>query len=140
VIGNGDIFSVEAAVKCLEQTGADGVMCSRGTLGYPFLVGEVDRFLKTGELFPPPTPIQRLECAREHLQALWEYKGDRGVRQARKHMTWYAKGFVGAAELRGQLSLVETVNQGLDLIDRAMEKLANGYEPEIETESNFALT
>jgi tRNA-dihydrouridine synthase B len=140
VIGNGDIFSVEAAVKCLEQTGADGVMCSRGTLGYPFLVGEVDRFLKTGELLPPSTPIQRLECAREHLQALWEYKGDRGVRQARKHMTWYAKGFVGAAELRGQLSLVETVNQGLDLIDRAMEKLAHGYEPEIETESNFAFT
>jgi tRNA-dihydrouridine synthase len=36
VIANGDMFSVEAAVKCLEQTGADGVMCSRGTLGYPF--------------------------------------------------------------------------------------------------------
>ncbi|MDZ7959286.1 MAG: tRNA dihydrouridine synthase DusB [Aulosira sp. DedQUE10] len=139
VIGNGDIFSVEAAVKCLEQTGADGVMCSRGTLGYPFLVGEVDYFLKTGEMLPPPTPSQRLECAREHLQALWEYKGDRGVRQARKHMTWYAKGFVGAADLRGQLSLVETVHQGLDLIDRAIEQLAKGYEPELDTESNFAL-
>lgn len=138
VIGNGDIFSVEAAMKCLEQTGADGVMCSRGTLGYPFLVGEVDYFLKTGELLPPPTPIQRLECAREHLQALWEYKGNRGVRQARKHMTWYAKGFVGAADLRGQLSAVETVNQGLDLIDRAIEQLTKGYEPELDAESNFA--
>ena len=41
----------------------------------------------------------------------------RGVRQARKHMTWYAKGFVGAADLRGKLSLMETVQQGLDLID-----------------------
>ena len=48
VIGNGDIFSVEAAMRCLEETGADGVMCSRGTLGYPFMVGEVDYFLKTG--------------------------------------------------------------------------------------------
>ncbi|MEH1786809.1 tRNA dihydrouridine synthase DusB [Nostoc sp.] len=132
VIGNGDIFSVEAAVKCLEQTGADGVMCSRGTLGYPFLVGEIDRFLKTGEILPPPTPIQRLECARDHLQALWEYKGDRGVRQARKHMTWYAKGFVGAAELRGQLSLVEKVDQGLAMIDQTIEKLANGYEEEAQ--------
>lgn len=136
VIGNGDIFSVEAAVKCLEQTGADGVMCSRGTLGYPFLVGEVDHFLKTGETLPAPTPIQRLECARDHLQALWEYKGDRGVRQARKHMTWYAKGFVGAAELRGQLSVIETVQQGLDLIDQTIEKLAHGYEP-IEEVENF---
>lgn len=137
VIGNGDIFSVEAAVKCLEETGADGVMCSRGTLGYPFLVGEVDHFLKTGELLPAPNPIQRMECAREHLYALWEYKGDRGVRQARKHLTWYAKGFVGAAELRGNLSLVETVQQGLDLIDRAIEKLATGYElVELEAESS----
>ncbi|HIK07558.1 MAG TPA: tRNA dihydrouridine synthase DusB [Trichormus sp. M33_DOE_039] len=136
VIGNGDIFSVEAAVRCLEQTGADGVMCSRGTLGYPFLVGEIDHFLKTGEILPAPTPIQRLECARDHLQALWEYKGDRGVRQARKHMTWYAKGFVGAAELRGQLSVVETVQQGLDLIDRAIEQLTHGYEP-IEEAENF---
>jgi nifR3 family TIM-barrel protein len=128
VIANGDIFSVEAALKCLEQTGADGVMCSRGTLGYPFLVGEIDNFLKTGEELPPPTPIQRLECAKEHLQALYEYKGDRGVRQARKHMTWYAKGFAGAADLRGQLSVVENVQQGVDLIDRAIEQLANGYE------------
>jgi tRNA-dihydrouridine synthase B len=138
VIGNGDIFSVEAAVKCLAETGADGVMCSRGTLGYPFLVGEVDHFLKTGELLPPPSPIGRLQCAREHLQALWEYKGDRGVRQARKHMTWYAKGFVGAAELRGNLSLVENVDQGLALIDQAIAQLAHGFEPETERESHLA--
>lgn len=123
IIANGDIFSVDAAVRCLEMTGADGVMCSRGTLGYPFLVGEVDHFLKTGEQKPAPTPVERLQCAREHLQMLWEYKGDRGVRQARKHMTWYAKGFAGAADLRGQLSTIETVHQGLDLIDRAIEYL-----------------
>jgi nifR3 family TIM-barrel protein len=123
VIANGDIFSAEAAVKCLEQTGADGVMCSRGTMGYPFLVGEIDYFLKTGQEKTPPTLVQRLQCAREHLQGLWDYKGDRGVRQARKHMTWYAKGFPGAAELRGQLSTIETLQQGLQLIDQGIEHL-----------------
>ncbi len=123
VIANGDIFSVEAAVTCLEQTGADGVMCSRGTMGYPFLVGEIDHFLKTGQEKLAPTPIERLECAREHLQMLFEYKGDRGVRQARKHMTWYAKGFMGAAELRGQLSTIENVQQGVEIIDRAIARL-----------------
>ncbi|MBE9188984.1 tRNA dihydrouridine synthase DusB [Gloeocapsopsis crepidinum LEGE 06123] len=131
VIANGDIFSVEAAVRCLEQTGADGVMCSRGTLGYPFLVGEIDYFLKTGQELPPPTPVERLQCAREHLQALWEYKGDRGVRQARKHMTWYAKGFTGAAELRGLLSVIETVDQGLEVIDQAIVQLVD-YEAKSE--------
>lgn len=124
VIANGDIFSVAAAVRCLEETGADGVMCSRGTLGYPFLVGEVDHFLRTGELRPTPSPVERLQCARDHVQMLWEYKGDRGIRQARKHMTWYAKSFPGAAELRGQLAVIENVSQGVELLDRAIARLA----------------
>ncbi|MDS3861880.1 tRNA dihydrouridine synthase DusB [Thermosynechococcaceae cyanobacterium BACA0444] len=124
VIANGDIFSVEAAVQCLLETRADGVMCSRGTLGYPFLVGEIDHFLKTGQLKPAPTATERLQCARDHLIALWEYKGLSGIRQARKHLTWYAKGFAGAADLRGELCLIETVEQGTSLLDQAMERLA----------------
>jgi tRNA-dihydrouridine synthase B len=63
------------------------------------------------------------------LEMLWEYKGDRGIRQARKHMTWYAKGFMGASELRGQLATVETLDQGLALMDRAIDRLAShGWE------------
>lgn len=125
VIANGDIFSVEAAVQCLEETGADGVMCSRGTLGYPFLVGEIDYFLKTGKELPPPTPVERLECAKEHLQALYEYKGERGIRQSRKHMTWYAKAFPGAGELRGHLAKIETVAEGVELIEKAIAQLSS---------------
>lgn len=123
VIANGDIFSVDAALRCLEETGADGVMCSRGTLGYPFLVGEIDYFFKNGEERVPPTAVEKLECAKDHLRALWEYKGDRGIRQARKHMTWYAKGFPGAGELRGKLATVESVEEGCNLIDRVIENL-----------------
>ena len=125
-IANGDIVSVESAVRCLEETGADGVMCSRGTLGYPFLVGEIDHFLKTGRQLPPPTPLQRLQYAREHLQGLWEYKGERGIRQARKHLAWYCKGFPGAGELRDRLSRTETVEAGYALLDDAIERLKLG--------------
>ncbi|MGK7901964.1 MAG: tRNA dihydrouridine synthase DusB [Hormoscilla sp.] len=140
VIGNGDIFSVEAAVRCLEETGADGLMCSRGTLGYPFLVGEIDYFLKTGKQLPPPTAVERLLCAREHLQALYEYKGDRGIRQARKHMTWYAKGFPNAGELRGKLAKIESVTAGVELIDRAIASLtAMGYTEAQEIEQRQAI-
>lgn len=123
VIANGDIFSIEAAVNCLEITKADGVMCSRGTLGYPFLVGEIDYFLRTGKLLPSATAKQRLDCAREHLQGLWEYKGQRGIYQARKHLSWYCKGFPGASELRDQVSRIETVEQGQQLLDKAIEFL-----------------
>lgn len=123
VIANGDIFSLEAALECLKQTGADGVMCSRGTMGYPFLVGEVDHYLQTGERRPEPTPLERLQIAKEHLQDLYDYKGISGLAQARKHLTWYAKGFGGASILRDKLCRINTLQEGLDLLDRAIDNL-----------------
>ncbi len=122
VIANGDIFSVEAAVKCLEITQADGVMCSRGTLGYPFLVGEIDHFLKTGTILPPPSVTTKLQCAKKHLLGLWEYKGQRGIYQSRKHLAWYCTGFPGAAELRDQVSQIESLEQGYEILDQAIQE------------------
>jgi tRNA-dihydrouridine synthase B len=135
VIANGDIFSVESALRCLSQTGADGIMCSRGTLGYPHLVGEIDHFLKTGELISPPSAVERLRCAREHLLMLWEYKGLRGIRQARKHMAWYAKDFLGAAELRDQLCQIDSAEQGCRLLDEAIARLIDSSEQGVETKA-----
>ncbi|MGF1459806.1 MAG: tRNA dihydrouridine synthase DusB [Leptolyngbyaceae cyanobacterium] len=123
VIANGDINSVEAAIRCLELTQADGVMCSRGTLGYPFLVGEIDYFLKTGDRLPTPTTIDRLLCAQEHLRLIANYKGYRGICQARKHMTWYVKGFPGAADLREDLCRIESVAEGTALLQQAIATL-----------------
>ncbi|MGB2925691.1 MAG: tRNA dihydrouridine synthase DusB [Limnothrix sp.] len=123
VIANGDIFSVDAAIACLQQTGADGVMCSRGTLGYPFLVGEIDHFLRTGEYAPQPTAIELMQCAKEHLDGLWEYKGQKGIFQSRKHLAWYCKGFPGVAELRDKLARINSVAEGHFLLDGAINQL-----------------
>lgn len=123
VIANGDIFSVATAQACLEQTGADGVMCSRGSLGNPWLVGAIDHFLKTGEPLPPVTARQRLEWAKEHLQCLWDYKGQRGLFQARKHLAWYCKDFSGAAQLREQMFQITSVAEGEKLLDQALAAL-----------------
>ncbi|MEM9766285.1 MAG: tRNA dihydrouridine synthase DusB [Cyanobacteria bacterium P01_D01_bin.71] len=135
VIANGDIDSVEAAVRCLEITQADGVMCSRGTLGYPFLVGDLDAFLKNGDRLPAPTNIDRLLCAQKHLQLLASYKGHRGICQSRKHMTWYAKGFAGAAELRKALCRIESVAEGEDLLQAAIARLTEQGETACRWES-----
>ncbi len=126
VIANGDIVSVESAVRCLQQTGADGVMCSRGTLGYPFLVGEIDAYLKTGVVPTAPTPSDLLWCAREHLHLLWRYKGQKGIHQSRKHMAWYVKGFDGAAALRQALCQIESVEGGYALLDQAIDQQPQG--------------
>jgi nifR3 family TIM-barrel protein len=122
VIANGDIMSIEAAIACLNQTQADGVMCSRGTLGYPFLVGQIDHFLKTGEMLPPPPWPERLAIAKDHLQGLWEYKGKRGIFQARKHLSWYLKGFPGVGQIREELFKIESVEQGEALLDRLIDR------------------
>ena len=129
IIANGDIHSVEAAVNCLEATGADGVMCSRGTLGYPFLVGEVDYYLKSGQFKSKPTIAEILTCAKEHLILLADYKGDRGIYQSRKHMTWYCKGFPGAHELRAKLSQIRSLEEGTTLLDQAIQHLSFNLYP-----------
>ncbi len=125
VIANGDINSVAAAVQCLNETRADGVMCSRGTLGNPFLVGEIDHYFKTGNLKPETSTCDRLRCAQEHLKALWDYKGRYGLLQARKHMTWYVTGFPGANQLRERMCLIESVEQGCELLENAIAHLPN---------------
>ena len=114
---------MEAAVKCLQATNADGVMCSRGTLGAPFLVGEIDYFLKTGHILPPPAPKERLQLAKEHLQGLWEYKGERGIYQSRKHLAWYCQAFPGASQLREQLSRIASIEEGWEILDRGIAQL-----------------
>lgn len=134
VIANGDIFDLDSALRCLEVTGADGVMCSRGTLGYPVLVGQIDYYLKTGGKLPEPTSMELLSLAREHLQGLWEYKGQRGIFQARKHLSWYCKGFAGAADLRDRFSRLGSVEEGYEVIDRAIEAIGSESVPFVERE------
>ncbi len=123
VIANGDIFSIDAALACLEQTGADGVMCSRATMGNPALVGQLDHFFKTGERLPDPTARERLYLVREHIQMLCKFKGERGLHQARKHATWYIKGIAGASILRAQLARMTSLAQAEDLIEAALHNL-----------------
>jgi len=66
-----------------------------------------------------------LQVAKEHLQGLWDYKGIHGLYQSRKHMTWYAKGFEGAAALRDRLSRIESLQDGFDCLDFAIAQLAD---------------
>ena len=69
VIANGDVFTPDDARKCLELTGADGVMVGRGTMGAPWLVGQIDAALK-GRRSPTPGASERLRIAADQLQAL----------------------------------------------------------------------
>ena len=117
LIANGDINSADDAKRCLEQTGADGVMVGRGTMGCPWLVGQIDAALKGRPVPATPEAIERLALAREHLLALVDSRGDHGLLIARKHMGWTCTGFPGAPQLRHALMRAPTPAEALALLD-----------------------
>ncbi|MFO8238449.1 MAG: tRNA dihydrouridine synthase DusB [Prochlorococcaceae cyanobacterium] len=124
VIANGDIHSPADARRCLEVTGADGVMVGRGTMGAPWLVGQIDAALRGRPVPPTPTPAERLALAAEQLQALVAAKGDHGLLIARKHMGWTCIGFPGAPQLRHALMRAPSPGEALGLLEQAQTRLA----------------
>lgn len=103
VIGNGDIFSGQAAVQMLEQTGCDGLMVARGAEGNPWIFAEIKSAL-AGEPYRAPTLAERKAMIFEHLQLALDQKGEfAAMQEMKKHLLWYTKGLAGAAALRREL-------------------------------------
>lgn len=126
VIVNGDIETIDDAMRALEQSGADGVMIGRGAYGRPWFLGQVAQFLATGERRPDPTLAERLGIVLEHFDAMIDHYGPgTGVRMARKHVAWYSKGLQGSADFRSQ------VNQLADAA-KVREAIVGFYTPLLE--------
>ena len=123
VIANGDVNSPEKALRCLRITGADGVMVGRGSMGAPWLVGQIDAALSDRPIPATPAPMARLALAKEQLLALIEARGNHGLLIARKHMSWTCTGFQGASQFRQQLMRAPTPATALDLLDQQMQRM-----------------
>ena len=119
VIANGDINTPEDAQRCLAITGADGVMVGRGSMGAPWLVGQIDAELRDLPIPAAPDASGRLQLAKEQLLALVSERGDHGLLIARKHMGWTCTGFPGAPQLRHQLMRAPTPAAAVELLNAA---------------------
>lgn len=107
VIGNGDICTADDAKNMLDQTSCDLIMAGRGALGNPWLFSQINHFLKTGQHLPPPSLSERLQVMLAHIESLCEHKGETiGMKEARKHVAWYLKGFKHAALIRKKSGLL----------------------------------
>jgi len=105
VIGNGDIFQAEDARRMLEETGCDAVMIGRGAMGNPFLFRAAAALVEQDQVVSPVSLEERIETAVRHLDLVCHYKGEGvGVREMRKHFSWYTHGMRGAASIRGQIN------------------------------------
>ena len=126
VIGNGDVDSPEAAKRMYDETGCDLVMVGRGAMGNPWIFKRIAHYLETGELLPEPTAEERMSVLKKHVRLLCEYKGEYvGMREARKHSSWYSKGMRGAAEFRRECGELTTPEDLERLIDKVLLSAGN---------------
>jgi len=115
VIGNGDIFTPEIAVKCLAESGCDGLMIARGAMGNPWLFSRTLQYIKSGVLPPLPTNAEIIETAINHINAVAAHSTAR-IEEMRKHISWYTKGMYGSAEIRRRVNKAKNAHEMIELL------------------------
>jgi tRNA-dihydrouridine synthase B len=109
VIGNGDVRSPEDAVRMIHETGCDGVMIGRGSLGNPWIFERARGLIHEGQHIPPPTWDERKQCINRHLEMLLQrHNTPLGIILFIKHLGWYIKGLPMAAEFRWRINTIRT--------------------------------
>jgi nifR3 family TIM-barrel protein len=121
VLGNGDIWSAEDALRMVDETGCDGVVVGRGCLGRPWLFGDLAAAFRGETLKAQPTLGEVASAYRRHAELLIEFFEDEGraCRDIRKHVAWYFKGYSVGGELRAALA----TSSSLDEIDELLSTL-----------------
>lgn len=121
VIGNGDIFSADDAIRMINDTGADGVAVARGALGNPWIFSEIRARLE-GREFAPPTPEERLSLALRHGEDMIRRKGEHiGLAEARPHLSRYTQGLRGSASARGRIMVAPSLDEIKKIFDELLE-------------------
>ena len=120
VLGNGDIFTAEDALRRVSETGVDGVLIARGAMGNPWLFRQI-RDALAGQDPVLPTVHEKIDTALRHYDMLLRWKPEHvAVREMRKHIGWYIAGMRGAAQMRTRINLIEDPQEAKDAL-RAFE-------------------
>jgi nifR3 family TIM-barrel protein len=110
VLGNGDIWEAADALRMMRETGCDGVVVGRGCLGRPWLFGDLVTLFEGGTDTAAPSLAEVAATMRRHAVLLSAWVGeDKALRDFRKHVSWYLKGFVVGARARSSLGRVSTL-------------------------------
>ena len=126
VIGNGDIKDIESAKKMLEYTKCDAIMIGRGVLGNPWLIKEIDTYLKTGEVLDKPTYEEKINMCYKHLEYLLKIKSERiAILEMRSHVSWYIKGMPHHKEIQNLCFKAKTKEEIKEILDNYLKRLYN---------------
>ncbi len=115
VLGNGDIWEAEDALRMMEETGCDGVVIGRGCLGRPWLFGDLAAAFKGDESRERPNLGEVGQMIIRHAELLTGIMGERGIVDLRKHMAWYFKGYP-VGELRRRFAMVSSLEELRELV------------------------
>ncbi len=127
VIGNGDITDGKSAKLMFDRTSCDGIMVGRGALGRPWVFRQISAYLKDGTIIPDPPVAERMDVMLRHVSALIANKGEYiGIREARKHSSWYIRDICGAAAFRRKLGTLESFEQLERIAKKVVESAQSG--------------
>ena len=111
VIGNGDIKTKEDALRMFEQTGVDGIMIGRATIGRPWIFKEIIDFLQ-GKEVEPISKSEQLCIILNHINLEVQEKGEEiAIKEMRKHISCYIKNMKNATEIREKINKIEKQNE-----------------------------
>ena len=133
VLGNGDIWTADDAVRMIRHTRCDGVVVGRGCLGRPWLFGDLVDALAGRAVAPPRRLGFAVEVMRRHVRALDAHFGvdqsgsARGVRDFRKHVSWYLTGFPVGGDIRHRLASTSTVAE----VDALLDEMLAAHGPDL---------
>ena len=117
VIGNGDLFTADSAVKMQRLSRTDGVMIGRGAMGNPWIFREI-KAIRAGGNASPVTLNERYCMIQRHYHLMLENKPEHiAVREMRKHIGWYIKGLRGAGRFRTEINQCDNPRAALRMIN-----------------------
>lgn len=127
VIGNGDIFSHEAAINMKELTNCDGIMVARGAMGNPWLFREIIMALEGKEVCYP-TDDERIDMSIDHYKLALKYDGEyKAVREMRKHIAWYLKGMKNSTDIKNSINMEQCSEKVIEMLQNYKMKLKEYY-------------
>ena len=123
VIGNGDVVSGESAIAIQKETGCDGVMIGRGAQGNPWIFSELLEYEQTGKMPQRPSVEAMRKMMLRHAQLQMQYKGEYlGIREMRKHVSWYTSGLPNSAKLRDEINRVDNYEELEKLLEERLKE------------------
>ncbi|SDC45225.1 tRNA-U20-dihydrouridine synthase [Cupriavidus sp. YR651] len=141
VVANGDIATPQKAKHVLAVTGADAIMIGRAAQGRPWLFREIEHFLATGEMLPPPEVAEIRAIMNHHLADHYDFYGEfTGVRTARKHIAWYTRGLKGANLFRHRMNTLESTDAQLEAVNAFFDEQAMISDRLVYVDENAAVT